>query len=248
MAFECATLSGDLPTTEKLFRIHPYQQQAEAEVLWSDGALIVLDRSLFYPESGGQEWDEGWISGQRVVDVQDKLGRRVTPSHAQLPVDVDTVVVHRLAAPAAFRPGQKVEMRLDWPRRYANMRNHSACHFMFAAVQALFPSGTEVPSRGCHIHPDGSRMDFAVNLTTEQTYEAEVRANELIARGLQINMLADDDSVGIYNWSYNGLRISCGGTHVRSAGELSSIALKRTKKGAALTRIAASLRDGNEHA
>lgn len=238
-------LPSQLPGTRKLFYDDPYRQGADAEVLWAHGDLVLLDATIFYAESGGQECDFGTISGHTVIDVQDSGGTLATVPGAQAAVAsiaVGTCVLHRIEGAVTLRAGDRVELAIDWERRYANMRNHSACHFMYAAIQELFgvESG-EVPARGCHIHPGGSRMDFAADLDFAQVMAAQELANAMIARGLEIVMQADPGAPGIYIWTCGNLRVPCGGTHVRSAAELAPLSLKRTKKGAGLTRIGATI-------
>lgn len=246
MAFARLVFPEIMPKTVKLFHADPYRRDAEAEVVYVDREFLVLDRSIFYAESGGQEWDEGTIDGVRVVDVQDQSGRPLSvkaPRVALPSINVDTVIVHRLAEPCPFKPGQRVHLTLDWPRRYANMRNHSAAHFLLQAAQeAQRGDEGELPVKGCHIHPAGSRIDFATDLPGAILPAVEAIANELIAKGLPIAMEAEPASDEVYYWTYDGGRvvIPCGGTHVRCAAELGPLKLRRSKKGANLTRLAAT--------
>lgn len=249
MAFARLAFLEVLPKTVKLFHPDPYAREAEAEVIYVDREFVVLDRTVFYAESGGQEWDEGTIDGVRVVDVQDQSGRPVSVKVPRVPlpaIQVDTVIVHRLSEPAPFKPGQKVHLGLDWTRRYANMRNHSASHFMFHAVQETMREGSDdILTKGCHIHPQGSRLDFVADLSSEKFPEAEAATNAMIAKGLPISMDPEPACDEVFYWNYEDGRIliPCGGTHVRSATELGDIRLRRSKKGAGLTRISVTFAD-----
>jgi len=246
MAFPRLAFPEIMPKTAKLFHADPYLREAEADVVYVDREFVVLDRSIFYAESGGQEWDEGTIDGLKVVDVQDQSGRPLSVKAPRVPlpsINVDTVIVHRLREPCPFKPGQRVALAIDWPRRYANMRNHSAAHFVLHAVQqTLDKNDDDLPVKGCHIHPAGSRIDFAADLPGASVPAVETAANDLIATGLPIGMEAEPASDEVYYWTYDGDRIviPCGGTHVRSATELGPLKLRRSKKGANLTRVAAA--------
>ncbi len=249
MAFARLAFPEILPKTAKLFHADPYAREAEAEVLYIDREFVVLDRTVFYAESGGQEWDEGAIDGLRVVDVQDQSGKPVSVKSPRMPlpaIQVDTVIVHRLAEPAPFRQGQKVHLAIDWTRRYANMRNHSASHFMFHAVQeALREGGEDILTKGCHIHPQGSRLDFVADLPSDKIPAAESAANGMMQRGLPILMDPEPACDEVFYWNYDNGRIliPCGGTHVKNAAELGDIRLKRSKKGAGLTRVSVAFAD-----
>lgn len=113
---------------------------------------------------------------------------------------------------------------------------------MYAAIQALCGNGgpDTIPARGCHIHPLGSRMDFAVDLSSAEAAAAQEGANRLISRALPITVTPDPGMPDILHWRYGTLSIPCGGTHVATARELPPIILKRSKKGAGLTRISTS--------
>ncbi|OHB26227.1 MAG: hypothetical protein A2790_19860 [Phenylobacterium sp. RIFCSPHIGHO2_01_FULL_69_31] len=228
-----------LPATKRLFHDDPYLRVAEAEVLWAHGPFVVLDQTLFYAESGGQEPDHGFINGLAVEDAQYRGGRLLEKP----PISVGAFIVHRLAAPTPFRAGETVSMQIDWARRYANMRNHTACHFMYAGLQTLWGGEVgELPSRGCHIHPEGSRMDFGADLTPEAVEAAEGWANAKIREGGSIEMRRNGVHAEIFEWIYPDMApIECGGTHCRNAGELGTMTLKRKRKGIGITRVTATL-------
>jgi alanyl-tRNA synthetase len=244
MAFPRLAFPEILPKTLKLFHTDPYLREAEAAVIHVDREYVVLDRTVFYAESGGQEWDEGTIDGLRVVDVQDQSGHPLSVKAPRVPlpsINVDTVIVHRLAEPCPFKQGQRVALELDWPRRYANMRNHSAVHFVLHAVHES-QREADLLVKGCHIHRAGSRIDFSADLPGAILPAVEAAANGLIAKCLPIRMEAEPASDEVYYWTYDGGRIviPCGGTHVRSAGELGPLKLRRSKKGTNLTRVSAA--------
>jgi len=247
MAFERLAFPTRFPPTEKLFHADPLQRTATAVVLHVDREFVVLDRSIFYAESGGQEWDEGTMSGIKVVDVQDQSGRPLFVRGTRVPlptVNVETVIVHRLERPAPFQLGDVVELGLDWGRRFQNMRQHSACHFMFHAIQQTYGCGEPIQVKGCHIHPLGARLDFYGELDGFLLPEAEALANNLIAANGIIRMEPEPASKEVFYWEYEGVApIPCGGTHVTSASELAPLRLRRSKKGKGITRITLTMED-----
>jgi alanyl-tRNA synthetase len=240
MSFERLKLPT-LPPTRKRFADDPLARSCEATVLHVAEEFVVLDATVFYPESGGQEWDEGEIAGVRVVDVQDQGGRLAYLEHPQVrvpAVKVDTVIVHRLATPAPFGVGDRVACTLDWERRYALMRSHSAGHFLYHALRQVYAEpGEELFLKGCHIDPKGFRFDFAADLAADRLAEAQRLANEWIAQGRDIVMEPDPACYEVFYWRYGDIVIPCGGTHVGSARELAPIGVRRQKKGAGVTRF-----------
>jgi alanyl-tRNA synthetase len=233
---------GETPKkTRKLFHSDPSQTSTTATLLWLQGEFAVFDQTIFYAESGGQEFDTGTISGVRVVDVQDQSGHPIYIKRSDIHVPVvrvDTVVVHRLERPVDWEIGSSHGMTLDWTRRYRLMRSHSAAHFLYKAVQLSCAGEDGVPQlRGCHITEDGARFDFLADVPAEKIPEIELLCNDWIARSSDIEMRPEPESDEIYYWTCGELIVPCGGTHVRHTCELTPLRLNRSKKGQNLTRI-----------
>ena len=100
--------------TEQVYYIEPYAQTLNAHVVKVREDGIVLDRTIFYPEGGGQEGDRGFINGVRVLDT------RLT----------DGQIVHIMETTDPFREGYEVETVLDWPHRWHFMKAHTAQHMI----------------------------------------------------------------------------------------------------------------------
>src|SRR5262245_29846761 len=107
--------------TERLYYTDSYLREFDARVvdLSSDRRTVYLDRTAFYPTSGGQPFDTGAIAGKRVVEV----------------VDEDSRIAHRLAEPVA---DVEVHCTVDWPRRFDHMQQHTGQHLLSAVFEEMF--------------------------------------------------------------------------------------------------------------
>jgi misacylated tRNA(Ala) deacylase len=153
--------------TELLFRDDAYLRTATATVLALSERGIELDRTLFYPQGGGQAGDSGTLrraSGERVAIADTRKG------------DAPGCILH-LPAPAgpALEPGEQVTLELDWPRRYRLMRLHTALHLLSCVIRA--------PVTGGNITPDKARLDFDIELSALNAERIERETNALIAKG-----------------------------------------------------------------
>ncbi len=159
--------------TELLFASDAYLRAFDATVkeVTDDGG-VVLDRTAFYPTGGGQPHDIGvltWDGGKASVVEVRKLGAQV---------------VHRLAGDTPS-PGTQVHGEIDWERRYALMRHHTALHSMSGVIYQLY--GATVT--GGQMYPDRARMDFQLpDLSQERLQRIESRTNELLVEGHPVSI------------------------------------------------------------
>lgn len=156
--------------TDLLYLHDSYLKEFDARVALIEGQAVALERTAFYPGGGGQPADTGrlkWDGDEgRVVEV-----------HKQ-----DNQVWHVLegALPAAGFPVRGI---LDWDRRYAIMRHHSALHVLVGVVYRLY--GALVT--GGAIYPERARMDFSLeDLSKERVAAIETEANKVIQEGRRI--------------------------------------------------------------
>ena len=162
-----------VPDTELLYATDAYLRTFDALVqeVTPDGGVI-LDRTALYPTGGGQPHDLGslsWDGGTaKVVEVR-KDGSRV---------------VHRIEG--ALPPvGSSVQGELDWDRRYALMRHHTALHSMSGVIFQLY--GATVT--GGQMYPDRARMDFLLpDLSQDRLHKIEERTNALLAEGHPVSI------------------------------------------------------------
>jgi misacylated tRNA(Ala) deacylase len=170
--------------TEQLYSTDAYTRAFDAVVedVTPDGGLI-LDRTAFYPTGGGQPHDLGtltWQDGEATVVEVRKSGAQV---------------VHRLEGDLP-PVGMRVQGEIDWDRRYALMRHHTALHSMSGVIYQLYGSTVT----GGQMYPDRARMDFLLpDLSQERLQRIEDRTNELLVEGhpVSIRFLARDEAFQI---------------------------------------------------
>jgi misacylated tRNA(Ala) deacylase len=165
--------------TELLFRSDAYLRSADARVIAASERGIELDRTIFYPPGGGQPGDTGALvreNGERIPVLDTRKGETL-----------DSVL--HIAAPSSARPepGERVMLEIDWPRRHALMRLHTALHVMSCVVVA--------PVTGGNISPDKARLDFDIDMSLLDAGRIEHETNALIARGVQteIEWITDEE-------------------------------------------------------
>jgi misacylated tRNA(Ala) deacylase len=165
--------------TELLFRDDAYLKTADARVIGASERGIELDRTIFYPLGGGQPGDTGVLvreNGERIAILDTRKGETL-----------DSVL--HIAPPSSTRPepGEPVTLEIDWARRHALMRLHTALHVMSCVVVA--------PVTGGNIAPDKARLDFDIDMSLLDAGKIEHETNALIARGLQteIEWITDEE-------------------------------------------------------
>ena len=197
-------------------------QRAQA----GQAAVVVLDRTPFYAESGGQVGDQGLLEAPGVRFAVDDT----------LKVQADVFGHHGRLEQGALAVGDEVVARVDTARRARTMRNHSATHLMHKALREVL--GAHVQQKGSLVDPDKTRFDFSHNapMTPEQVraVEAKVNAEILENRTTSARVMAFDEAVAggamalfgeKYGDSVRVLDIGtsrelCGGTHVARTGDI----------------------------
>ncbi len=156
--------------TEKLFYRDGYMREFDAHVISCEktdgGYQVVLDRTGFFPEGGGQYADQGWLADAEVLDVQEK----------------DGVIYHKVDAP--LLEGGTVHGRLDWDVRFERMQQHTGEHIISGIVHGRF--GYE--NVGFHLGSDYCTMDFNGSITREELKEIELEANKAVFRNLAVEV------------------------------------------------------------
>ncbi len=237
--------------TEELFREDSYLKSCEATVVAVGEEGIVLDRTIFYPTGGGQPGDSGTLS---TAD-----GRSVTVSDTRKGKVLDGIV-HVVGDDApALAVGDSVTATIDWDRRYRLMRVHTAMHILCSMVDGGVTGGQVGDGKG--------RLDF--NLSPENVPEKEAlgaKLNDVVSADhpVAIGWITDDELTAnpdlvrtmsvmppMGAGKVRMIRIGddvdyqpCGGTHVRSTGEIGRLQVgKIENKGKQNRRINIALAD-----
>ena len=207
-----------------------YIREFDAKVVKRKDNYVVLDKSAFYPLGGGQPSDTGvlrWEGGEsRVAEVQKK-----------------GIIKHVISGEL---PDGDVHAVIDWDKRYAHMRMHTAQHVISGIVYDLYKARTV----GNQIHADRSRVDFSpASFSEEDLKTIEGASNDVIQKGLPVAIYEEErdslesrtdplrSNLDLIPLSIKRLRIveirgfdvcPCAGTHVKGTSELGT--LKITKK------------------
>ena len=209
--------------TERLYYNDSYERAFEARVIGAEdgGRKIYLDRTAFYPASGGQPGDYGTLNGIRVVEV----------------VDEEERIAHVVESPLE---AQRVRGAIEWERRFDHMQQHSGQHVLSAVFEELYGMKTV----SFHLGAECSTIDLETgSLTREQARAAEERANEAVlecrAVGVQYEDAATAGGLRKATEREGTLRIvvidgldrsACGGTHVRTTGEIGPLTIRKLDK------------------
>jgi len=227
--------------TLKLFYIDSYLRETSAkveDVEVEDGRIrVLLDRTIFYPEGGGQPSDRGVIKGEGFrIEVEKVEGK-------------DKIWHEGKLIGRSPKKGEEVELELDWEWRYENMRQHTGQHIFSAILKRMYNSDTT----GFQIFPDYNKIEinFDEELTWEHILAAELEANEVVWAGIPVEVkeyeelpeeISSDLRKPLSKKVSGKIRlvkigdvdlIPCGGTHVKSTGEVGFIKVlsfyKKTK-------------------
>lgn len=223
----------DAPETELLFYKNPKQKEFEGKVLRTVGDYVILDKTIFYPEGGGQKYDIGYLNDIKVLEVQKKNG----------------IVYHKVPEVSRFKEGDIVKGTIDWINREKLMRNHTATHIINAAAQKVL--GKHVWQTGSNVDTEKGRLDIThyERITREQLKEIEKIANDIVLKGINVksSFMSRNEAEQKYGFRIyqggvvpgNTLRIieiegtdveACGGTHCENTSEVGFIKILKTER------------------
>jgi alanyl-tRNA synthetase len=222
--------------TELLFYENPFEEEFEAEVLDVVEGSAILDRTLLYPEGGGQPADHGTLEkdGQlfQVTDVQ-KSG---------------DVVLHKLAEPCCLAKGDRVKGKVDMLRRLAHARHHTATHLVHDSAKRVL--GKHIWQAGAQKSEDRARLDIShfKRITDAELKAIELEANRRVMELVPVDtqFLPRTEAEKLFGFElYQGgvppgklIRVvrvgsdieACAGTHVTNTGMIGMIKILRAER------------------
>ena len=213
--------------TERIYYTEPSCRAFEATVTRTgerDGRpLVTLDRTAFYPTSGGQPFDTGRLGSVEVVET----------------IDEDDDIVHVVSAPVA--PGTRVRGEIDWARRFDHMQQHTGQHVLSAAFDRLFENRTT----SFHMGAEVSTIDLAREATSDELERAVAEANHVVweDREVSVRFVSAGEAARlplrkepVREGTLRLVEISdfdlsaCGGTHVSRTGAIGMIAVTQSER------------------
>jgi len=213
--------------TKRLYLEDPYRTEFDAKVIerltHEQSPAVILDQTLFYPESGGQPADRGEIDGAEVIHV----------------LEQDNKILHVLNSPIA---SDHVRGKIDWARRFDHMQQHTGQHILSQSFHELF----EAETLAFHLGEATSVLEIDLRKVDEAEVEkVEKRANTIIKenRDIKSYFILDDKAhtiplrrppkkrgqlriVEVSDYDYS----ACGGTHLRRSGEVGLIKITRWER------------------
>jgi alanyl-tRNA synthetase len=220
--------------TERLYYTDSYLTEFDATILriesHGDRRAVVLDRTAFYPTSGGQPFDTGQLGSAMVIDV----------------VDGDDEVIRHVIE-GELEPGP-VRGKIDWSRRFEHMQQHTGQHVLSAAFDRLVGARTE----SFHLGSTSSTIDLNRTLSAADIERAESEANRVVweDREVTVRFASAEEATGLplrkESLRTGTLRLieipgfdisACGGTHVASSGAIGTIAVASSERFRGGTRV-----------
>jgi len=209
----------------KVFWDDPYQQTLTTKVLSVDDNQLFVEDTIVFSFSGGQESDKGTINDYPILDSRIEGNQ----------------IAYTLQESHGLHPGDLVTMKIDWPRRYRLMRLHFAAELILELVAQKF----NLEKIGAHIAETKARIDFVYDQNISSIFEEVLNEyNEIIKQDRAIKTGFFDIENQRRFWEIEGFsKVPCGGTHVKSTGEVGFITLKRKNIGGSKERIEITLID-----
>ena len=216
-----------MSTTERIYYVDAYAAEFDATALEATGhegkPAVILDRTAFYPTSGGQPFDTGTLGAARVLDVVDRD---------------DGAVIHVLDRAIETGPVHGV---VDWDRRFEHMQQHTGQHILSAAFEKV--AGARTVS--FHLGSDRSTIDLSRDVPAAELSRVEREANRVVweNREVGVRFVSDEEAAAMplrkEPRRTGRLRIvevdqydlsACGGTHVARTGAIGVVAVSGTEK------------------
>ncbi|MCX6662210.1 MAG: alanine--tRNA ligase [Euryarchaeota archaeon] len=238
-AEEIQQVRTDLPQTHPLYYDDHYTKEFDATILWKQttprGTEVILDKTAFYPEGGGQPADKGEL----VID-----GKSIQVLHVEKTAGS---IIHVLDSSAEI--GKKVHGKIDWDHRYTLMKHHTGTHVVNGALRRLF--GEHIWQAGSQLALTEARFDFAhyKPIAEDEIQKIESVANEFIRQAIPVEkkVMQRNDAERAFGFRlYQGgvppgnlIRVlnipgidveACGGTHLNNTKEIEKVRILKAER------------------
>ncbi len=216
-------LKLDFNKTFPLYYEDRYMQEFQAKVLGKIDSYLILDKTAFYPEGGGQTGDTGKINSIQVLDT----------------IQQKKIILHEMKNINKFKKGMTVIGKIDWNKRYSKMKHHTAAHVLNAAAREIL--GNHIWQSGSKKEENKAHLDLThfKRITSEELKKIEFTANRIIQENIPVENFEMERDKAEQKFGfrlYQGgavpgkiLRIlnikgydveACGGTHIKNTGEI----------------------------
>ena len=226
--------------TEHLFRADSYLRETPATVVFAEPRGIALDRTVFYPQGGGQPGDQGALilEGGETIPIVNTI------------YDADRkTILHVPAEGAALpAPGAGVVARIDWIRRYQRMRAHTALHLLSVVLPYPVTGGSVGDGEGrldfdCEALLDKAEVERKLNelialdapVTQRWIADEELEANPALVKTMSVKPPTGTGRVRLIAIENLDLQ-PCGGTHVARTGEIGRASVTQIEKKGRINR------------
>lgn len=223
--------------TDCLFREDSYLQSCEAHVVGvSDQGAVILDRTVFYATSGGQPGDTGILTTSDGAQIAIETAAYTDPAK--------TEIAHVVAAGAPVpKPGDRLTASIDWEKRYARMRMHTALHLLSAVLPYAVTGGSvgdsesrldfDIPESGLDKDTITARVNAMIQANAAVSIrwitDAELEGNPGLVKTMSVKPPMGTGRVRLVEIA--GLDLQpCGGTHVRSTREIGAVRVTQIEK------------------
>jgi misacylated tRNA(Ala) deacylase len=226
--------------TEALFRTDSYLSEAPARVAFAEPRAIALDRTVFYPQGGGQPGDQGDI----ILDG----GEAIAIVNTVYDADRKTILHVPAEGAALPAPGARVVARIDWSRRYGRMRAHTALHLLSVVLPYPVTGGAVGEGEGrldfdCEALLDKAEVERKLNelialdasVTQRWITEEELEANPALVKTMSVKPPTGTGRVRLVAIENLDLQ-PCGGTHVAHTGEIGRASVTQIEKKGRINR------------
>ena len=225
----------DLPKTELLYNKNHYTKEFDARVLWKSGSKVILDKTAFYPEGGGQLTDIGYLlrhNNEISVNKVEKIGN---------------AILHTIDG--KLEVGDKVHGQIDWEHRYTLMKHHTGTHLVNGALRKIL--GEHIWQAGSQLQINDARFDFShyKSISESEKKQIEDLANKFIKQAVTVEKKVMDRNSAEKTYGFrlyqggvppgNSIRVlnisgidveACGGTHLNNTAEVEKIRIIKTER------------------